>query len=1112
MRPILLALIASAVAVFPARAGDLRNFDDAALHAVQMIDAMEGWAVGDEGVVWHTTDGGKHWDRQPTGTRASLRSLHFLNPYVGWVAGREELPGGGSAGVLLFTRDGGIKWQRATPNVLPGLNHVRFADPQNGILVGDGTDQHPTGAFLTGDAGRTWQPVPGPRGTTWLAADFAPGQKSTAVLASAWGRLRLLRDGKMVRVDHDPLGPRALRAVRFLPPARKGEVSQEIIAVGQGGLVLMTDVKTGAEAGYADLKLPAEVLAAWDFHAVACSGRHVWVAGRPGSVVLHSADRGNTWEVQRTDEPLALNGLCFLDEKKGWAVGELGSILATDDGGKSWAVQRRSGVRAAVLLIHARGAGTPVDAVAWLGGEQGYLTAAVRVVSADPESAPPAKASEALRYAAALRQAGGAAGEMLWQFPLPEYRLRSEAPALLKGWDQLHAGRAADELLRQMVLALRIWRPDVVLADHPDPQTHGQTADALVAEAVHVAFQQAADPKAFPEQLTQLGLKPWKPAKLYGRWEETTGAHVALDVAEPCPRLRASPRDFAAPAAGLLSDMAVSLPAQRYFRLLDSRIAGADAHQDLMQGVALAHGGMARRALEAAELPDAVRKSLQARRNLEALAESFLAPKAEGADKLIDGDRLLAQVGPALDGLPPDMAAPAAYAVAQQYVRAGQWALAREVLLMLVDRYPAHPLAADACRWLIRYHASSEARRRHELGQFAVISEMRFQATQTPARPPKPDKPMPKADADRPGAADPKRDPNRPVKYQAQPPELDASFRQTSQLVPIGNHGEPRPVTTQFTEDGRAKLQLEANPVQRWYRGGLDLEPRLAALGPLFACDPAIQFSLQSARRCLGDFETPRQWLAHFLARQPAGPWRSAAEAEFWLTNRTGEPPKPVLWCKRLETRPFLDGNLDEDCWKVVKPVRLRNAVGKTVKEGKDDKVEEEYPTEVRLAFDKDFLYLACRCTHPQGRSVEPVKNRTRDADLRGFDRISLLLDLDRDYGSYYHLQVDQRGCVCEDCWGDTSWNPRWFVAVKREADYWQVEAAIPLHELTGERITSGKAWACNVVRVLPGRGVQAFSTPADVQPRPEGMGLLIFTHDPERTAAAPLPPMGKVP
>src|SRR5216110_31835 len=122
MRPIFVALLAAAALAPAARAGDLRNFDDAALHAIQFVDRDEGWAAGDEGAVWHTIDGGATWERQPTGVRASLRSLHFLNPYTGWAAGREDLPGGASAGVLLFTRDGGLKWQRVTLNALPGLH------------------------------------------------------------------------------------------------------------------------------------------------------------------------------------------------------------------------------------------------------------------------------------------------------------------------------------------------------------------------------------------------------------------------------------------------------------------------------------------------------------------------------------------------------------------------------------------------------------------------------------------------------------------------------------------------------------------------------------------------------------------------------------------------------------------------------------------------------------------------------------------------------------------------------------------------------------------------------------------------------------------------------
>jgi hypothetical protein len=182
----------------------------------------------------------------------------------------------------------------------------------------------------------------------------------------------------------------------------------------------------------------------------------------------------------------------------------------------------------------------------------------------------------------------------------------------------------------------------------------------------------------------------------------------------------------------------------------------------------------------------------------------------------------------------------------------------------------------------------------------------------------------------------------------------------------------------------------------------------------------------------------------------------------------------------------------------------LKDAVGETTK---------DYTTEVRFSYDKDFLYVALDCRHPADNYVAPVKPRTRDANVTPFDHVSILLDLDRDYQTAFRLQVDQRGCVREDCWGDVSWNPRWFVAVQSDNDGWQAEIAIPIVELTGDTPTAGKAWACNVVRTLPGRGVQAWSLPADVTPRLEGMGLLMFTADARQSAAnSPAPAMPKAP
>src|SRR5262249_5899065 len=157
------------------------------------------------------------------------------------------------------------------------------------------------------------------------------------------------------------LGGRSLLGLQL-----QGDVG---IAVGQGGLILLRDDKAGLTWSIADLKLATEIRASLDFHAVCCAGNHVWVVGRPGSVVLHSSTGGTSWEMQKTGQGLPLNGVFFIDEKTGWAVGELGTITATEDGGKTWRVQRRGGQRAALLFVHARPAGLPCDTLALLGGE-----------------------------------------------------------------------------------------------------------------------------------------------------------------------------------------------------------------------------------------------------------------------------------------------------------------------------------------------------------------------------------------------------------------------------------------------------------------------------------------------------------------------------------------------------------------------------------------------------------------------------------------------------------------------------------------------------------------------------------------------------------------------
>src|SRR5207249_3705422 len=66
------------------------------------------------------------------------------------------------------------------------------------------------------------------------------------------------------------------------------------------------------------------------------------------------------------------------------------------------------------------------------------------------------------------------------------------------------------------------------------------------------------------------------------------------------------------------------------------------------------------------------------------------------SENLADPNQTLAHLAPTLAKLPDDIGARTTFTIANQYVRKGQWNLARETFLLLVDRYPTHPLAVDA--------------------------------------------------------------------------------------------------------------------------------------------------------------------------------------------------------------------------------------------------------------------------------------------------------------------------------------------------------------------------------------------------------------------------------
>lgn len=129
--------------------------EDYILKGISFCDDQNGWAVGEFGYIYHTGDGGEHWEKQA--------GFFELDPETGDIRGEEFLFdvaaldaktvwAVGIQGIVRMTPDGGKTWlgmDIGTPAV--PLYRIRAA-PDGSVLVGGKGV-----CFLSRDRGKTWQ-------------------------------------------------------------------------------------------------------------------------------------------------------------------------------------------------------------------------------------------------------------------------------------------------------------------------------------------------------------------------------------------------------------------------------------------------------------------------------------------------------------------------------------------------------------------------------------------------------------------------------------------------------------------------------------------------------------------------------------------------------------------------------------------------------------------------------------------------------------------------------------------------------------------------------------------------------------------------------------------
>jgi len=1016
------------------RAGDVRPewerslLDDATLRDVTFV-GQHGWAVGEHGAIRRTKDGGRTWTLEQAPRSASLRSVCFLTNRIGWVAGGFVEPyTQAERGVLFVTRDGGETWEDLTSNDLPYLHKIKFFSLETGIAVGHKLGPYGSGLLTTEDGGATWidSSSEAEIESAWRTGDFLTPERG--VIAGREGALSTWGGQGLSASQQLSFGKTHLRQIDLSSRGIGWMVGERALIMKSENAGVTWEPPTG--------KLPPELRDVVDFYAVEQRNDHVWITGKPGTVIWHSSDGGNSWQPQFTGQSAPLRSIHFRDETHGIALGEFGTILITSDGGQTWNNQRaESPRRAGILVMTSSPDLLSFPLISWYAGENGYRT----VVSLPVEwETNPDRKNQDLRLTAAVNSVGGNAAFAGSRLPLGLPDLQNHREQLIREWNARTDGRLQEVLLGGLVAEIRQFQPEVIVLSQPaDNDQVGQ----LLNLAVQQAAKDAADNTRHVALNQHLMLQPWQVSRV-----------VSLQPsAGPGGAFFAADRDL------VRQGVTLGEAAERSMTRIDP--------QQRSPGFGEFHIVPNREPLQLSALFRDIRLEAGrgARRKLIPLTQEMLAnddPNPKRARQVSNmtvrarrqygsAESVIGLLSRQLQGMDPEAAARMLLEMGREALAAGDLTAAEGIWIELVNNYDTTLAGQQGMKQLLRFWASEEIawHRSRRIGSSRVTvstnSESVLNLLENPTI----------------------------LKFSG---EIYDPDRQS-----IPGAGGKSPVVQASSLEG-SPVDWHTGVRERWLKQAGLLGIALTERNPALLRDDTVQRSLAVVNRhpqIAGEMDTLFQRTHNLPKGVPTN----------WFIPPREPSLKQTLTAAKVSTRPHLDGLLNDDCWQHAEPEVLKQTSGRLFADG---------ASFIKMSHDGTYLYLAASLVmHPEILLSGPQPaGRHHDADLTGRDRVTFAFDIDRDHEFFYELTIDERGWTSETLGGLAVWNPRMFIATHHDAGHWRIEAAIPLKELAPPTGVPGHSWSLAIRRTLPTVGWESWQSDVSAEtPTVKEFGRLQF-------------------
>ncbi len=268
------------------------------------------WVVGYPGLILHSADGGRTFQRQGPEARTAYLAVEFVDARTGVVVGR--------GGAALWTVDGGKTWDRRPLPTTEPLFDVDLVDAQTAYAVGNFA-----AAARTRDGGRTFEAMrvaAEGEDPTLNALAFLDARRG--VVVGEMGLITRTQDGgdSFTRVDDG-----TIEAHLFGVEA----AGEGFVVVGSEGTIL---VSRDAGASFERVESPVRE----DLIRVATAGGRAVVVGLAGTVLWARDPAGPYQAVASVPTYQWLGGVRLAADGRGFAVGGRATLLETKDFGATW--------------------------------------------------------------------------------------------------------------------------------------------------------------------------------------------------------------------------------------------------------------------------------------------------------------------------------------------------------------------------------------------------------------------------------------------------------------------------------------------------------------------------------------------------------------------------------------------------------------------------------------------------------------------------------------------------------------------------------------------------------------------------------------------------------